>query len=95
VRIYARIVLVPEAATHFDNLAEFREYEIRFPWQVSFVQAISEPQAMRDAAHRYLGLHSCAFDSPHVFAAALSGEAIGHGSYGNSGAFCGGAEARG
>jgi hypothetical protein len=48
-----------------DDLLPGREHQVRFPWQVSGVQAISVSEAMEKAPDGQFGRGVLAFDAGH------------------------------
>ena len=65
------IVGVPKAAVDENRHARRPENQIRFSWQILSVKPVTMPKATHKLAHSEFGLHALAFDTPHVFGAAL------------------------
>jgi hypothetical protein len=72
------MMLVPKAPTHFNNLLEASEDQIRFTGQCRHVQAVPKTHAMHEPSHKEF--RRCMFraDCPHVCRTAFSRERIHH-----------------
>lgn len=69
---------MPEASVDKYTDAARRKYEVRFAWKLRCMQAVSKPSTMKKVAHHDFRARVLAPDLPHVGAATLDCQAIGH-----------------
>lgn len=79
VRVAAALESVPEAAVYKVDGAVLRQHDVGAPGKLLRAQTESIAGAMQRGAHLLLGNGVLAADAGHVPAAALAGEAVGHG----------------
>lgn len=69
--VNALSMLMPKAASHFDDLLEPRKDEVGLAGKVRNVESIPEPHAMNQTAYDHFRLHAPTFDPAHVLTATI------------------------
>jgi hypothetical protein len=76
VRVDTAWVLVPEAATDFNDALEPGENQIGFAWELGHVKPVAIAHPMHDAPHGHFGRRIQAANPPHVRRAAFGSDRV-------------------
>src|SRR5579859_523113 len=77
-RVNTALVLVPEAAAHFDDLPQACKDKVRFPRERRDVEPVTESHSVHQPAHGQLRRSVLRPDVSHVNGATLGRKFVGH-----------------